>query len=157
MAGYAINAEQGKRLNTALKDLMVLAEADGVFMADHGGNLIAHNTPAQDDMIIQTMAALGAGSFIATRELAGLIGEEEFRSMFHQGEKSSIYVQSIAANFLLLVIFGRSTPVGLVKLHVERAAEVIAPILTEIDGQSVADAGNAQTFEINQDSKLFGG
>ncbi len=155
MPGYAISEEQSEKLNTALSDLAVQAEADAVFMSDCGGNMIAHFAQSESSAI-PTIAALAAGSFAATRELATLIGEPTFHLIYHQGKETSIYMQSVL-DFLLLVIFGRSTTVGLVKLYVEKASKELEPILKAIDGISETPAkDSAHPLELDQSSGIFG-
>jgi len=147
MMGYGITDEQSVQLNRLLEDISVEASVDGVFMSDYGGNILAYVSQTEDDSI-HTMAALAAGSFAATRELAGMIGEPTFHSIFHQGTKSSVYIQNIAQNFLILVIFGKSTTTGLVKLFVDKASKELEPILKNIEQQSIKQASQNQTFEM---------
>ena len=157
MMGQAVSEKQSRQLNVTLSDLMVLSEAEAVFLSDHGGNLIAYTTAAEADDTIYTIAALAAGSFSATRELASLIKEPEFHSIFHQGEINSIYMQGIAKDFLVLVIFGKRTTAGLVKLYVEKAAKEIEPVIAQINSQSVETAAGPgkKLFEMKTDSDVF--
>lgn len=132
--GYAITEKQSHALDTALKDLLVLSEAESVFMSDNGGNLLASfNADPTQDMVTQTVSAMAAAAFNATRELAGLVKEREFRSIHHQGATYSIYMQALASEFILLVVFGKTTPVGLVKLYAERTCRNIESIIASID------------------------
>lgn len=158
MADAAVTDIQSKQLSTSLADLLVQAEADAVFMSDYGGNLIAHITPPRpDDNALHTIAALAAGSFCATRELAALIGEPTFSSVFHQGCHNSIFMQSVASNFLILVIFGDRTTPGLVKLYVEKTCQELEPILEQVgDHVAAAAATRAESFEMRQDDDVFG-
>ena len=156
MSGTAISAKQVDRLNAALADLLVEAEADAVFISDCGGNLLAYDTTKKDDDTIYTIAALAAGSFSATRELAGIIGEPTFHSIFHQGEHANIYIESTVSDYLILVIFGKQTTVGLVKLFVNKTNTRISPILSDTQGQSVENAdGSDIVFELNDDEQVF--
>ncbi len=154
--GWAVTAEQVKALNTVLAELLIQSEADGVFMSDYGGNLIAYSTTDEEDDSMHTMSALAAGSFVATRELAALIGETSFRSMFHQGSIASIYIHCVLNKYLVLVVFKSNTTAGLVKLYVEKADAEIIPVIERMEAQS-ADAAKNAVFEFNDDpsSSLF--
>ena len=44
---------------------------------------------------LEAMAALIAGSFAATKELARLLGEEEFTTMFHQSQRENIQISLV--------------------------------------------------------------
>lgn len=149
MSGFAINKAQSKKLHTALQDLSVQAEARSVFMSDRGGNIIAQ-TSQTNDSTIDTIAALAAGSFCATRELARMIGEPEFHSIFHQGERASIYIQSTVHDILVLVIFGKETTPGLVKLYTEKVCLELASVLQKIVKQNAVEAASSPvTFTLN--------
>jgi predicted regulator of Ras-like GTPase activity (Roadblock/LC7/MglB family) len=151
MTIQAVTEEQSKAIHTVLSDFLVLSEANAAFLSDNGGNLIAFTTTTDSpDDSIYTIAALAAGSFCATRELASLIKEPSFHSIFHQGDKTSIYMRSIGSDYLILVIFGKNTPVGLVKLYADRATQELDPVLKQIDaqvGQSGVGLGNI--FELS--------
>ena len=154
MMGYAINEKQSKLLEAALEKLSVEAEADSAFMMDYGGNILAYVSPTEDESM-QTVAALAAGSFAATRELAGMIGETGFQSILHKGDESSMYMHNVADNFLILVIFGSLTTPGLVRLYVEKTGNEIDPILEEVANQSLSSmGGDAPAFELN-DGAIF--
>lgn len=153
MMGYAVSEEQVNLLTAALEALLTECEAQALFISDYGGNIIT-NVATDDDDSRETVAALAAGSFSATRELAGMIGENSFHSVFHKGDHSAIYIQCIAGDFIILAILGTSTSQGLAKLYIDKACRQIEPILLETSGQSLETAaGDApQKFEFNTDT-----
>jgi len=155
MSGFAISEAQSKKLHSALHDLSVQAEAKSVFMSDRGGNIIAQTSQDQDGTI-DNVAALAAGSFCATRELARMIGEPEFHSIFHQGERANIYIQSTVFDILILVLFGKETTPGLVKLYTEKTCLELGTLLEEVMKQNAADASSQPvTFKIAENAQPF--
>ena len=151
----ALSAEHGKILNEAVEALSVQAEACAVLLTDLAGNVIV-NTPYRDPLTVQTIGALGAGSFSATRELAALTGEEAFRSISHQGTDMGIHVRGIDESFLLVIIFDRNTTLGLVKLYTDKAVPELTPVLKQAEAESVQSAGGAFTrFEMAETEKVF--
>ncbi|HHN94173.1 MAG TPA: hypothetical protein ENK17_05340 [Anaerolineae bacterium] len=67
-------------------------------------------------------------------ELVRQIGEPNPHGSFlHEGENKSIYLFSVAGSFLLIVIFGADTPIGLMRLFVRRAAERLYPLTAEFE------------------------
>lgn len=144
--------EQIRRLETLLADLLVRSEADAVYLCDRGGNIIAEHTAqhySEEDNII----ALAAGSFFATRELARLLGEPEFKCVFHQGARTSVFMQSTKTDLLVLVVFGVESNPGLVKLY---SNEACLAIDTQIKASQ--DAPSTQphtTFEMDPNQQLF--
>lgn len=158
MMGYALSEKQGCQLNIALEDLLVESEAQALFISDYGGNIIAHVSIDNDDFM-ETVAALAAGSFSATRELAGFIGEKSFLSVYHKGDDSSIYIQCVAQEFLVLAILGKNVTQGLAKLYIDKACSRIDPILTDTIGQSLESAFAADSsgtpFEFKTEVDVF--
>jgi predicted regulator of Ras-like GTPase activity (Roadblock/LC7/MglB family) len=146
---YAVDEEQSRLLHQALAGLRSLAEADAAFLSDYGGNLLASDGRNPDDPVVHTMSALAAGSYSATRELAGLVHETSFHSIVHQGEKTSLLLCGVGDDFVVLVVFGRQTTAGLVKLYVEKMVREIEPLLQSIARQSLEKMGGARnTFEL---------
>ena len=151
----AISIEQGKLLNQLVSDLLVQSEANCVLLTDIGGNVIAC-APGSDGAALQTIAALSAGSFSATRELAVMTGETTFNSAFHQGKKTDIYIHSIGEVYLILVVFHKTTTIGLVKLYTEKVVDELSSVLRAIDRQDIMDAAQfAQPFELDESCKVF--
>lgn len=148
MPGYALSVEQHQALQKALVQLSTDMEAQGLILSDYGGNILAEVLPEglQD---IETLAALAAGSFVATRELARLIGEKEFRWVFHMGHKTSIYIQCIATHYLVFAILGNRTTQGLAKLYVEKTSAHLERILLKAEKQSAASLSPNQAFKMD--------
>ena len=58
----------------------------------------------------------------ATREMARVLGEDEFSVLFHQGKTDNIQLSLCGDRTLLTVIFDEATTVGMVRLY---AAETV--------------------------------
>jgi predicted regulator of Ras-like GTPase activity (Roadblock/LC7/MglB family) len=155
MATYAISTEQSRRMDAALGDLLFEAEARAVILSDIGGNVIA-GTRSVDGYQGDTLTALAAGSYAATRELARQVSEPDFQSVYHQGERTSIYIQGLSAAFMLTVIFDNSrTTVGLVKLYAGKLARQLTPELDALMGQGVSVADCRARFEMDGGADVF--
>jgi predicted regulator of Ras-like GTPase activity (Roadblock/LC7/MglB family) len=72
---------------------------------------------------LDTISALVAGSFAATREMAKLLGEEEFTALFHQGRSDNIQLSLVGDRALLTALFDETTTVGMVRLYATDAAK----------------------------------
>jgi predicted regulator of Ras-like GTPase activity (Roadblock/LC7/MglB family) len=70
-----------------------------------------------------TFATLTAADFSANDQLARLIGETDFTTLFHQGERESMYVADVARRMILVVLFDNRTPIGLVRLKMKPVVE----------------------------------
>lgn len=150
----AVTESQSRVLHEAMLDLMLEAEAAAVILCDSGGNILT-NTSWQDQEHVDSVAALAAGSFAATQALASLTGEARFNSVAHEGTSSSVYIQRIAHEFLLVVQFGKSTSLGLVKLYVEKTEHTIAGLLSIVMENGGMACQDAEVFEMEPIESVF--
>ena len=146
--------EQTRRLDTILTTLRHRSEAQAVFLCDRGGNILAENkahTYSQEENII----ALAAGSFFATRELARLLGEPEFKCVFHQGSKTSVYMQSTSSDLLMLVVYGKESNPGLVRLYANESCVAVDKQSRQAETSEGAAPPPAVKFEMDTTKQLF--
>src|SRR5437764_1479623 len=107
------------------------AEADLTVVIDRGGNVISQFGD-RDVTDVTIIAALAAGSFAATRELARRIGEVEFNALFHQGNGSHMFMNSVDEDTIMITVFGTRTTVGLVRFYSSAAAASVATTLKNL-------------------------
>ena len=127
-------AEDEQRLVAMLARLCDDAKARAAFLVDQNGRLLA---ASGDSAGVDTtsLASLVAGSIAATGGLARLIGERAFSGLFHEGERSHLYVTVLSEGLILVVSFDRSSSAGLVRFRVRRASEEIGQAFEEITGR----------------------
>jgi predicted regulator of Ras-like GTPase activity (Roadblock/LC7/MglB family) len=80
----------------------------------------------------QTISALVAGSYAATREMAKLLGEDEFSVLFHQGKRDCIQLSMVGERTIMATVFDDRTTVGMVRLYAKSACERMEKIFEEI-------------------------
>ena len=97
-------------------------------LVDRSGQLVTMvgDAPGLD---ATTFATLTAADFGANDQLARILGETEFSSLFHQGERESVYVADIARRLILVVIFDSRTSVGLVRLKMKPETDELTTLL----------------------------
>ena len=71
------------------------------------------------------MAALIAGMFSATREVARMVGEEQFSILLQQGENRHIHISLIRDSRMMVIVFEDYQRIGMVRHEARRAAEEI--------------------------------
>lgn len=113
-----------------LARLRLDAAARVVFLVDKDGQEIAVDGEI-GDLDTTSLASLTAGNVAATGGMAKLIGEKEFPTLSHEGERESIHI-SIIGRVLLVVVFDERSSLGLVKLRVKQVAQELAAIFEEI-------------------------
>jgi predicted regulator of Ras-like GTPase activity (Roadblock/LC7/MglB family) len=116
--GYVLTANDHDQLYEQLAEFLSESEARNALLCDSGGNVIVFNGELEG---IDSIAALAAGTFSATRALAAAIGEREFSAIFHQGENLSIFMSAVDEEVLLLALFSDETNAGLVKMYSRKA------------------------------------
>src|SRR5690242_17087488 len=115
-------------LDGVLADFLKKAEAELTVVIDRGGNVISQYGD-MTVMDVTTIAALAAGSFAATRELARRIGEVEFNALYHQGNGSHMFMNSVDDETIMITVFGSRTTVGLVRFYSGTTAQNVAAVL----------------------------
>ena len=127
-----------EKLDSILQSYLDKSESDLAVIVDQGGNVISQcgDTSIMDVTII---AALAAGSFAATKELAKRIGEVEFNAVYHQGNGSHIFMNSVDDDTIMITVFGSQTTVGLVRFYSTSCCKSLADFLIEIRAQGPWD------------------
>ncbi|HJO22102.1 MAG: roadblock/LC7 domain-containing protein [Myxococcota bacterium] len=107
------------------------ANAKGVFVVDHNGQLLAE-TGELRGIDTTSLASLTAGSVAATGGLAKLVGEEEFPVHFHQGQNNNLHISLITSRIILVVVFDGRSSLGLIRLRVKKVGAQLARVFEEI-------------------------
>jgi len=125
--GLVINDEQMQMIDSILNKLQRVTASKFVALVSTSGQPIT-TAPPHTDADTLSLAALAAGSFAATRQLAEVLKEREFSLLFHEGRESNLHVMQVTEQILLLITFGHDTQVGRVRLYTGRAVEVLKPV-----------------------------
>ena len=119
------------KIDRVLEEFIRLSNSSSVLLVDKEGHMItrAGKVPSFDQ---DTISALVAGSFSATREMAHLLGEKQFSALFHQGERDNIQLSLVGDRTILTVIFDDATTLGMVRLYVNEAVRKLEDLFIEI-------------------------
>jgi predicted regulator of Ras-like GTPase activity (Roadblock/LC7/MglB family) len=152
---FELTRRDVNKLRRILLELLDQSEADACLVCDQAGHVLAHeNVNKQDPLLI---SALGAGVFAATRELARLLGEDEFSTVLHQGIKRSILIGAANEEILLVVLFSGDHRVGLVKLYTPAAASAIRGVFEGVESRGDSgEESNDRTFVLKETGDIFG-
>jgi len=119
--------EDISEITVVLKELVKLSGAKCALLIDKEGHMVAR-TGSVRTFDLDTISALVAGSFAATREMARILGEQEFSVMFHQGSRDNIQLNLVGDRTILTVIFDEQTTVGMVRLYASEASRKLGEI-----------------------------
>ena len=130
--------QQYGRIISVLGKLRLDSFSRVVFLVDKNGQEIAVQGEI-GGLDTTSLASLAAGNVAATGGMAQLIGEKEFPTLSHEGERESIHI-CIIGRTLLVVVFDDRSSLGLVKLRVKQASRELAGIFNEIERESAQTA-----------------
>jgi predicted regulator of Ras-like GTPase activity (Roadblock/LC7/MglB family) len=124
--GASIFEDDYWAIRGVMTELLDGANARSVLLVDVTGQVVS-SLATPKDFDVTSFASLCAADFEANRQLARLIGEQDFSTLYHQGANESMYLARVESRLILAVLFDRRATLGLVRLRVSRAVEQLAP------------------------------
>ncbi|MDD4857480.1 MAG: roadblock/LC7 domain-containing protein [Candidatus Krumholzibacteria bacterium] len=135
-------------INTILQELLKNSNASSVLLLDKTGQLISSlGDPPQFDM--HGFASLCAADFEANAQLAVLIGEKDFSTLYHQGSNESMYLARVENNIILVILFDKRTTLGLVRLRAKKAVDNLETVIRRLYGK--LEYENEENTEFNEE------
>jgi predicted regulator of Ras-like GTPase activity (Roadblock/LC7/MglB family) len=128
-ADWTIYEEDYWAINSVLKELLTNSNSQSILLIDKTGQMIA-SVGIDPGFDLMSFASLCAADFEANSQLAQLIGEKDFSTLYHQGSDESMYLARVASHIILVVLFNKRTTLGLVRLRVKKAIEGLNTVLT---------------------------
>jgi predicted regulator of Ras-like GTPase activity (Roadblock/LC7/MglB family) len=123
-ASWSFNESDYRQIQQYLQGFLRDSNARCALLVDRTGQLVATvGEPPQFDPT--AFASLTAADFSANDQLARMIGEPDFASLVHQGEKESMYLADVAKRVILVVLFDQRATLGLVKLKAKATVEAL--------------------------------
>jgi predicted regulator of Ras-like GTPase activity (Roadblock/LC7/MglB family) len=133
-----LRERQYHQLKAVLARLRMDSSARVVFLVDKDGQEIAVQGEV-GNLDTTSLASLAAGNVAATGGMAELIGEREFPTLSHEGERESIHI-SVIGRLLLVVVFDERSTLGLVKLRTKQISQQLSAMFTEITEAEMDDS-----------------
>lgn len=118
-------------INTIIQELLKNANATSVLLLDKTGQLIA-SVGEEPEFDMHSFASLCAADFEANAQLAKLIGEKDFSTLYHQGSNESMYLARIEQDIIMVVLFDKRTTLGLVRLRTKKAVDNLATVIRQL-------------------------
>jgi predicted regulator of Ras-like GTPase activity (Roadblock/LC7/MglB family) len=129
-------------LEGELDGFLELSGAKCALLIDCEGHLVTRRGEAAAQSV-DSLAALTAGSFAATRQMAKLLGEEHFNTLSHQGQRESIQISLIGERTLLAIVWDERTNLGLVRFYAQETSKRLADLFVEIAGRPPMPEGES--------------
>ena len=155
-ASWSFTEDDFGAITKALDRFLTDCNARCALLVDRTGQLVA-TVGQRPDFDPTAFATLTAADFSANDQLAKLIGENDFNSLFHQGEKESMYLADIARRVILVVLFDNRTTLGLVRLKLRQTVLELSQLFEAVFARTAAapDAPNILAGADDEIDKLF--
>jgi predicted regulator of Ras-like GTPase activity (Roadblock/LC7/MglB family) len=161
-ASWSFNEHDFARIDRLLQAFLYESNARCALLVDRAGQLIT-SVGEKPEFDSTAFASLAAADFSANDQLATMIGETEFSSLFHQGEKESMYLADVAKRVILVVLFDNRTTLGMIRIKVKSVVRELSEIFRELFERSSTDPSLARLESAFADEaedeidRLFGG
>ena len=147
--------EDIQEIDEVLGGFLDRSQAKCILMVDKEGFLVTKKgfTKSFDT---RSLAALTAGAFASTREMAKILGETEFTVLFHQGKNEHIHVSLVGDRALLVTVFDDRTTIGMVRLYASEVTEKVGEALVAAEERNKDRAPQqlAADFEAAAEERL---
>ena len=155
-ASWSFTEDDFGEITQSLQRFLHDSNARCALLVDRTGQLVA--TVGEKPTFDPTaFATLTAADFSANAQLARLIGETDFTTLFHQGEKESMYLSDVARRVILVVLFDNRTTLGLVRLKMKQAVDDLTELFTRVFARPAGEGTSTDVLAGADDEidKLF--
>jgi predicted regulator of Ras-like GTPase activity (Roadblock/LC7/MglB family) len=155
-ASWSFTEDDFGAITQSLQRFLYDSNARCALLVDRTGQLVA-TVGEQPTFDATAFATLTAADFSANDQLARLIGENDFNTLFHQGEKESMYLADVARRVILVVLFDNRTTLGLVRLKMKAAVDELARLFEQVFARGASGQGGTNILAGADDEidKLF--
>lgn len=133
LSSMVITPEGIAKITALLQELFSETNARSILLVEKSGQHLA--MVGEESPHVMALSALVVGAFSSTREIARLLGEPEFKTMFQQGNRLNIFISLLESQDLITVIFDERTTLGMIKLKTQQMTKRISEEIKNM-GQS---------------------
>src|SRR5881392_535984 len=141
-ASWSFTEDDFGAITKSLESFLADSNARCALLVDRTGQLVA-TVGERPNFDATAFSTLAAADFSANDQLAKLIGENDFNSLFHQGEKESMYLADVARRVILVVLFDNRTTLGLVRLKMKEVVHELAKLFEAVFSRGAAGSGKS--------------
>ncbi|MFN8581516.1 MAG: roadblock/LC7 domain-containing protein [Gemmatimonadaceae bacterium] len=122
---WSFTEEDFASITQVLQRFLFDSKARCAILVDRSGQLVT-TVGERLNFDATAFATLTAADFSANDQLARLIGERDFNTLFHQGERESMLLADVARRVILVTLFDTRTTLGLVRLKMKGTVEELS-------------------------------
>jgi len=120
-----------EQIESQLTSFLHASRARSASIVDRTGRLLANvGDSASVDQI--AFASLAAADFAASDQLAVLLGETEFATLYHHGERQSMFLADVDGWAILAALFDRRTTLGMVRIKTRGLVTRLSRVFSEM-------------------------
>jgi predicted regulator of Ras-like GTPase activity (Roadblock/LC7/MglB family) len=149
---WSFTEDDFNAITQSLQRFLQETHAQCAMLVDRTGQLVA-TVGEQPKFDSTAFATLTAADFSANDQLAKLIGETDFTTLFHQGERESMYLADVARRVILVVLFDNRTTLGLVRLKVKQTVDELTAFFVSVFERG-PDAGQQPNVLAGADDEI---
>ncbi len=131
-----LGQQEHQRLDDLLASYVREANVRTAMLLDRAGRLITR-TGEHAAFDVTTFASLAAADFAAGDQLAVLLGEREFASLYHHGDQQSMYLADIGGRAILAALFDGHTTLGLVRVTSRRYVPQLDEVFEDVAARGI--------------------
>lgn len=140
LTSLVVGEEARAQITACLQRVMNDSGASYCMVIDRAGQILAEESDSVRPEMVH-LGALLAATYASTQEMARILKQEGFKSLFQEGLTEKIFTETVRDRWLLVVIFDHSAQVGLVKVLARRASATLSHILDIVQQESQEQSG----------------
>ena len=152
-ASWSFTEDDFAAITQSLQRFLHDCNARCALLVDRSGQLVA-TVGEQPRFDPTAFATLTAADFSANDQLAKLIGESDFNSLFHQGEKESMYLADVARRVIRVVLFDNRTTLGLVRLKMKETVNELTRLFEQVFARPTPTEGGGPGLLAGADDEI---
>ncbi len=135
---WVLTGEMSQGIDAALRKFIGDSRARCALLITHSGQLVGQ-VGFTAHLNVLSLCALVAGIFTTTQELARLIGESKFKSLFQEGKSWNLHFTLVSEDLIFATLFDKKTVIGAVQVSANEVSERIGKLLKEIAAKPVLE------------------
>ena len=141
---WSLTEADSAAIGQVLQRFLFDSKARCALVVDRSGQLVttAGERPTFDTT---SFATLAAADFSANDQLARLVGERDFNTLFHQGERESMLLSDVSRRVILVILFDNRTTLGMVRLKMRGVVDELTRLFDRMFSTALKQPATAAT------------
>lgn len=140
LTSLRVTEEDTAQISACLQRLLADTGASYTMVVDRSGQILAYESDG-DRPEMTHLGALLAATYASTQEIARILNEDSFRTLLQEGLREKIITETVADNWLLVIIFDQQAHLGLIKVLAKRTTGILSNVLGVAQSRPVSQSG----------------